>query len=96
MQLASALPTLLDKALPVTDLGCGLGYYVNELHKKGYTVTAVEGTPEIETIAMHSPILQADLSEPLTLDIPKGLHAVSCFAALVCTKSLATSSSSQV
>jgi hypothetical protein len=40
--MAAALPHLLDKSVPVSDLGCGMGYYVRELVAKGYEAYAVE------------------------------------------------------
>jgi hypothetical protein len=80
LQLARALPHLFDKSLPVTDFGCGIAYYIQNLSQKGYTVHAVEGTPGIESIALYKPIIEADLSEPLTLDIPQGV----CMCVYVC------------
>jgi hypothetical protein len=75
-ELAAALPTLLRADIPVIDLGCGVGYYVAELAKKGYEAYGVEGTPDIQGIALHEPIFQADLSEPLTVPLPDG-HVLS-------------------
>lgn len=76
VELAEALPILLPAGYPVLDLGCGVGYYVSELAKRGYTVHAAEGTPGIEAISIHKPIHQADLSEPITLNFPHG-HVMS-------------------
>ena len=75
-ELAQALQSLLQHGIPVIDLGCGMGYYVAELAKKGYTTYGVEGTPDIQGIALHKPIYQADLSEPLTVPLPDG-HVLS-------------------
>ena len=58
------------------DLGCGMGYYIAELAKYGYDAHGVEGTPDIQGIALHKPIHQADLSEPLTVPLPDG-HVLS-------------------
>jgi hypothetical protein len=75
-ELAQALPSLLQEGIPVIDLGCGMGYYVSELAKKGYTAYGVEGTPGIQAIGLHTPIYHADLSEPLNLELPDG-HVLS-------------------
>ena len=75
-ELAEALPSLLQEGIPVIDLGCGLGYYVAELAKRGYDTYGVEGTPDIQGIALHKKIFQADLSEPLTVPLPDG-HVLS-------------------
>ena len=75
-ELAQALPVLLQPGIPVVDLGCGVGYYVAELAKLGYTAHGVEGTPNIEDIALHKPIHHADLSEPLAIPLPDG-HVLS-------------------
>lgn len=75
-ELAEALPALLQQNIPVIDLGCGLGYYVAELAKRGYDAYGVEGTPDIRGIALHQQIYQADLSEPLAVDLPDG-HVLS-------------------
>jgi len=75
-ELAQALPSLLQEGIPVIDLGCGMGYYVAELAKNGYTTYGVEGTPDIQGIALHKPIYQADLSEALTVALPDG-HVLS-------------------
>uniref|UniRef100_A0A7S0EH38 Methyltransferase type 11 domain-containing protein n=1 Tax=Hanusia phi TaxID=3032 RepID=A0A7S0EH38_9CRYP len=71
-ELAQALPKMLNKALPVIDLGCGKAFYISKLSELGYQVHGIEGTPGIEEIAYHRPILTADLSEPLSLDLPHG------------------------
>ncbi len=68
----------------MTDFGCGVGYYVAQLSAQGYDVYAVEGTPGIESVSLYAPILQADLSEPLTLDIPHGEPQCICMCVDKC------------
>jgi SAM-dependent methyltransferase len=69
--LAVALADLLPRDEPVLDLGCGCGYYLNELAQGGFRCLGVEGTPGIAEIALFSRILMADLSQPLKLDWPR-------------------------
>jgi hypothetical protein len=82
-ELAQALPALLPAGLAVVDLGCGVGYYLSELAKIGYMTYGVEGTPDIQGIALHTPIYQADLSEPLSVPLP-GTYSQKCSTAPWC------------
>jgi SAM-dependent methyltransferase len=82
-ELAQALPALLPAGLAVVDLGCGVGYYLSELAKNGYMAYGVEGTPDIQGIALHTPIYQADLSEPLSVPLP-GTYSQKCSTAPWC------------
>lgn len=67
--LAKALPALLDKSLPVLDFGCGRGDYLKFLAKKGFECIGIEGTPDASQFKNTH---VADLSKPVTIDLPKG------------------------
>lgn len=62
--LANALANVFTNDLPVIDLGCGKGFYAQELHEKGYKVHAYEGTPGIEAISYFPEINELDLTIP--------------------------------
>jgi SAM-dependent methyltransferase len=64
-KLARELLKLLPKSSPVIDLGCGLGYYLNELQKSGFECYGFEGTPDINLISIFKGIQKADLTKPL-------------------------------
>lgn len=69
--LARALERVLPAGVPVLDLGCGLGHYLASLREAGYRCRGVEGTPGIASVSAFNNIVQADLSQPLSLDWPK-------------------------
>lgn len=66
--LANAMKELLPPQQPVLDLGCGLGFYADYLWRRGYTVQAFEGTPNIGEIAIFRHIKQHDLTTTLPSD----------------------------
>jgi SAM-dependent methyltransferase len=70
-QIAELLANVLPPEEPVLDLGCGLGFYLSALARRGYRCRGVEGTPGIAGVALFPDIVQADLSQPLKLDWPK-------------------------
>lgn len=61
--LLHALPQILTNDRPVIDLGCGVGAYIHELDKQGFSVIGVEGTENINQISLHKGIIQADLTD---------------------------------
>lgn len=69
-ELRFILPWVKDNKLnPVIDFGCGTGYYISELFKKGYKIYGIEGTEGIEQIAFYKPILQYDISKHVNLGV---------------------------
>jgi tryptophanyl-tRNA synthetase len=70
-ELAVVLSWYFDRAVPVIDLGCSVGFYARYLKDKGFQVLAFEGTPGIEGIGLYRPIHPIDLSEPIR-EIPRG------------------------
>lgn len=69
--LCGAIAHMYRNATPdfkrVVDIGCGPGYYCRAL-KYGFgwsEVWAFEGTPNIESLGIFSPIFQVNLVEPL-------------------------------
>lgn len=65
-KLCNSIAGLLDKNIPVIDLGCGEGVYVNELIKNGFTAYGVDGLP----LPMHNEnITIFDLSRPFAAPI---------------------------
>jgi tryptophanyl-tRNA synthetase len=69
--IAERLCELLPRDEAVLDLGCGPGYYLSVLAERGFRCLGVEGTPSIGAIADYANIVQADLSQPLTIDWPR-------------------------
>lgn len=74
--LVYSLPQILSNDRPVIDLGCGVGSYIHELDKQGFSVIGVEGTPNINDISLHKGIIQADLTDP-TFDLKTKGHVIS-------------------
>ena len=70
-RIADQLSHVLPMNEPVLDLGCGAGFYLDDLSRKGYQCRGVEGTPSIQEIALFGDIVEADLSLPLALDWPR-------------------------
>lgn len=68
-RLARALRFGLQKEHPVIDFGCGKGYYISELAKHKFQVIGLEGTSDINKIAFHKTIVQADISNPVTVGV---------------------------
>lgn len=60
-----------DKPGPIIDMGCGKGYYLNEMKKvwPDRELIGLEGTPNIEEISYFKPIKQQDLTERFNLSI---------------------------
>jgi hypothetical protein len=59
---------IVSRWLPkrAVDLGCGPGWYAKAMQDAGWEeVEAYEGTPDIESIAVHKPIQAIDLSKPI-------------------------------
>jgi hypothetical protein len=71
LELAVVLSWFFEKAMPVIDLGCSIGYYARYLAENGFEIHAFEGTPGIEEIALYRPIHPIDLSEPMP-GLPRG------------------------
>lgn len=69
-RLAEGLAKVLPSTEPVLDLGCGRGFYLDYLARRGFHCLGVEGTPGISEIALFPDIIQADLSRPLDLKWP--------------------------
>ncbi len=69
--LAQLLPSVFPKEDGAIDFGCGLGYYAAYLRDQGYRVHAIEGTEGINDISLFKPILTYDLSQPLSVDLPR-------------------------
>ena len=67
--LAELLVEILPKDSPVLDIGCGKGFYIKHLQDNGFKCQGVEGTRDIEKISYFHPIICADLSKPLGLDV---------------------------
>ncbi len=74
--LLNAIPQILTNDRPVIDLGCGVGAYIHELDKQGFSVIGVEGTPGINDISLHKGIIQGDLTDP-TFNLNKKGHVIS-------------------
>ena len=56
-----------DKDKPLYDFGCGIGYYLSELHNAGFTkLTGFEGAPLENKMFAH--IRRQDLAQPFTLE----------------------------
>lgn len=72
--LKSLFEKYLSKSTPIIDMGCGLGDYIHHLAEKGFEVYGFDGTPNIDECSIYHPVLEADLTEPLSqqLEIPKG------------------------
>lgn len=65
-KLCNSIIGLLDKDIPVIDLGCGEGKYVNELTKNGFNAHGVDGLP----LPIHSANISIfDLSSPFVSPI---------------------------
>lgn len=64
-KLAKFLCKYLDKKVPVYDFGCGPGYYLAELSKKGFDCTGIEGSSLSNFL--HDTIIQHDLTKPMLL-----------------------------
>lgn len=62
---------MLPRDQPILDVGCGDGYYLKELSDAGFTCCGVEGTPNIQEIALFGGIETADLTQPLAIDWPQ-------------------------
>lgn len=58
-RLVRLLSDIIDDKYPIYDLGCGDGYYINQLIKKGYYCIGYEGNPPI----IISYIKQVNLAE---------------------------------
>lgn len=67
-RLAELLPLYFNSGIPITDFGCGPGYYVKALREAGFIVHGIEGTPGINKMGYVKDIRTADLSLPQ--DIP--------------------------
>ena len=60
----------LDKKIPVYDIGCGRGFYVDEMVKSEFkSVTGFEGTPNIHSIAICDPkyLIVKDITTPINV-----------------------------
>lgn len=64
-KLAKWLGSYLPKDEHVIDMGCGQGYYISELTKKGFECTGVEGYPLNNFL--HNRIAIHDLTQPIHL-----------------------------
>jgi len=63
--LLNNITHIIDNSLPVIDFGCGTGYYVEELNKKGYKAIGVDGI----YIGDNKDIKILDISEHVDLGI---------------------------
>lgn len=67
------LSTLLPQYLPnepVVDYGCGNGFYIKRLRKKGFVAIGIEGTEDINKVGEVQDIIVADLSKELIVPLP--------------------------
>jgi hypothetical protein len=65
-KLCKAITNIFKTDIPIIDLGCGLGTYVDEYNKMGYNAIGVDGI----SVATHSKsIVIHDLTQPLDLTI---------------------------
>ncbi len=57
-----------DKDKPLYDFGCGMGFYLSELHKAGFpNLTGFEG--DVPKNKLYDNIRQQDLAEPFTVPL---------------------------
>lgn len=63
-RLALLLCDVFAKGARITDYGCGLGFYVAFLRTRGFSVTGIEGTKNVGTLAMVDDIIEHDLTRP--------------------------------
>lgn len=69
--LAHAIIEMFPQCSSIADLGCGPGYYARFFRNAGVpSVCGIDGTPQLESLNIFAPILQADLSTPLPASLP--------------------------
>jgi len=68
--LAKFLINYLPSDKPVYDFGCGNGYYVGELEKKGFKATGIEGF-KLDNFKCSNVFIH-DLTQPIKQFVPKG------------------------
>ena len=65
-KLCKAITTIFKPDIPIIDLGCGLGTYIDEYNTLGYKAIGVDG---ISVPTHSSNIVIHDLTQPLDLEV---------------------------
>jgi SAM-dependent methyltransferase len=76
IRFSQVMEDLFSLGEPVYDFGCGDGFYIHELEKKGFQCFGVEGTTGMKDLGLTKSIIEADLTRQFPPLVPAQVMSI--------------------